>query len=170
MNQGLSPTAVRILRFSIDRSGNDGLRYEDYLEGLITIFAGVTVSQLSSALRELEGRRFIKSDPEGTPNRRIRVTPLGREAADHICNRCGRVATFIAQYGRYYCYRCAKYIDPITQPPAPAPTAAVPANTSPAPVVPPQQPAARTCPVCRRPLAYLSKYGRYYCYTCSEYR
>ncbi len=76
----LSPVAEKVLKFSIERAGDDGLRYEDYMEGLGTVLSGITISQLSIALHQLETKGFLHPDPHGTPNRKIRVTPLGRQA------------------------------------------------------------------------------------------
>jgi len=76
----LSPVAERVLKFSIERAGDDGLRYEDYMEGLGTILSGITISQLSIALHQLETKGLLHPDPHGTPNRKIRVTPAGKQA------------------------------------------------------------------------------------------
>jgi len=34
-----------------------------------------------------------------------------RRAAEKICPYCGKPATWIPQYQRWYCYNCQKYID-----------------------------------------------------------
>jgi hypothetical protein len=82
MDKDLSPITERVLKFSVDRSGADGLRYEDYMEGLSTVLTGITISQLSIALHQLESKGYLHPDPHGTPNRKIRVTPLGRQALE----------------------------------------------------------------------------------------
>jgi type IV secretory pathway VirB10-like protein len=82
MDKDLSPITERVLKFSVDRSGADGLRYEDYMEGLSTVLTGITISQLSIALHQLESKGYLHPDPHGTPNRKIRVTALGRQALE----------------------------------------------------------------------------------------
>ncbi len=68
-----------MLRFSVERSGSDGLRYEDYMQGLTGPLQGIDVNGLSTALHQLEVSGLLLPDPLGTPGRRIRLTPKGRE-------------------------------------------------------------------------------------------
>ncbi|MCL4324437.1 MAG: hypothetical protein M1144_03115 [Candidatus Thermoplasmatota archaeon] len=49
------------------------------MEGLGSVLSGITISQLSIALHQLETKGYLHPDPHGTPNRKIRVTPLGRQ-------------------------------------------------------------------------------------------
>lgn len=89
------------------------------------------------------------------------------------CPRCGRPATYVAQYGRHYCVSCQQYT-PAT--PAAVPTAAperpAVAASMAAPAAPPAAPStsgAATCPQCGRPATYVAQYGRYYCLSCKQY-
>ncbi len=43
-----------------------------------------------------------------------RILPLGRGKSSQerrICPNCGKPATWIPQYGKWYCYNCKQYID-----------------------------------------------------------
>jgi hypothetical protein len=39
----------------------------------------------------------------------VPLPPPGPEALGQFCGICGQPAVFIAQYGRFYCYACARY-------------------------------------------------------------
>lgn len=78
-HDGLSEGAERVLRFSVERSGSDGLRYEDYMQALTGPLRGIDVNGLSTALHQLEMGGLLQPDPLGTPGRRIRLTPKARE-------------------------------------------------------------------------------------------
>jgi len=44
-----------------------------------------------------------------------------------------------------------------------------PSTTPPPPPPPPPATIAQTCPTCRKPLAFIQQYGRWYCYNCKKY-
>lgn len=75
----LTDGAKRVLRFSVEHTGSDGLRYEDYMQGLTGPLQGIDVNGLSTALHQLESTGYLLPDPLGTPGRRIRLTPKARE-------------------------------------------------------------------------------------------
>lgn len=81
MAEPLSPPSQRVLRFSVETSGSDGLRYEDYVSALSGPLKGIDFSALTVALHQLEAGGLVLPDPVGTPNRRYRLTPKGREVS-----------------------------------------------------------------------------------------
>ena len=82
-DNNLSSTALKVLTFTAENGGQDGLRYEDYMKGLSSVLAGITISQLSISLHQLEKNGYLRVDARQgwgrNRDRRIRVTPLGQQ-------------------------------------------------------------------------------------------
>ncbi len=64
--------------------------------------------------------------------------------AEHPCPTCGRELTYIAQYGRYYCYSCQRY----------APAGAKGKNA---------------CPTCGATMRWIDQHRRWWCDSCQRY-
>lgn len=79
------------------------------------------------------------AQPESVVVETARVVPR----IEHPCPTCGRELTFIAQYGRYYCYFCQRYA-PATR-------------------------AKGACPTCGTSMRWIDQHSRWWCDSCQKY-
>lgn len=56
------------------------------------------------------GYMFIKGRKKDTPSEPVRA-PVEPVQANKFCDNCGKPATWIEQYNRWYCYDCEKYLE-----------------------------------------------------------
>jgi len=77
------------------------------------------------------------------PTSTVEATTPRPAKAEHPCPTCGRELTYIAQYKRWYCYRCAAY---------------APALKS-----------KFACPNCGAKLRWIPLYSRWWCDSCRRY-
>jgi ribosomal protein S27AE len=103
--------------------------------------------------------------------------PKAAPAAEmKTCPECHGVLKYVDKYSEWYCYKCKKY--PLRKKKSEEPK---PVVSAPAPVVPEsakapmkepaEEPAkgVKACPKCGKPLKYIEKYERDYCYECKTY-
>lgn len=79
-----------------------------------------------------------------------------------ICPNCGKDASYVPEYNRYYCFSCAKYLetDKKTEEMKPKQTVKKPVSMEKPPYV---------CPKCGEEPMYVDEYQRYFCPSCDEY-
>ncbi len=99
---------------------------------------------------------------------------------DPNCSKCNQPLTWVPQYSKWYCTKCASYTEapaipqPAPQPPSqPSPAQASPAVPPPPPgYYPPPSPTPPpdpNCPTCNKALTYIFQYRQWYCNTCQKY-
>jgi len=81
------------------------------------------------------------------------AAPAAPQAAGEgvICPYCGKPATWIEQYKRWYCYNCGRYVE-----------GAAGAEEA-------GEGEAKVCPYCGKPATWIEQYKRWYCYNCGRY-
>lgn len=102
---------------------------------------------------------------EGDERKPSGAKPADRPAAvspeKPVCPECGKPATWVAQYDRYYCYPCSKYLPKETQNASQTQQRTRKVSS--------QAQSVPKCPDCGRPAKWIAQYSRYYCYPCKKY-
>jgi ribosomal protein S27AE/predicted RNA-binding Zn-ribbon protein involved in translation (DUF1610 family) len=103
--------------------------------------------------------------------------PKAAPAAEmKTCPDCQGALKYVEKYSEWYCYKCKKY--PLRKkkaeepkPSGPKQSDEKPAEPKPAAPAPAHQPETdvKACPKCGKPLKYIEKYQRHYCYECKAY-
>ena len=93
------------------------------------------------------------------------------EAAEPSCPDCSGKIRYIAQYDRWYCDACKKYMDKDYKPGEKKEEAATtpPAEPTPKPEEKKPEPAGDTCPDCSGKIRHIAQYDRWYCDACKKY-
>ena len=109
-------------------------------------------------------------EPKPEPKPEPEPEPAPQAAAEPTCPDCNGKIRHIAQYGRFYCDACKKYMakdfkagEPKAAEPKPEP------KPEPQPEPAPQAAAESTCPDCNGKIRHIAQYDRYYCDACKKY-
>ena len=99
--------------------------------------------------------------------------PKAAPAAEmKTCPECHGALKYVEKYSEWYCYKCKKYPLRKRKTEEPKPAEQKPVEQKPAAVPAPAPSTAKdvkACPKCGKPLKYIEKYQRDYCYECKAY-
>lgn len=116
-----------------------------------------------------------KKEGAPAPEEEKKDEPLAISEAPK-CTTCSKVATWVKEYNRWYCYDCSEYMAKDIPPPAEGDDKTSEAEKEEKPAEEekkeedaPAEAEIPKCTKCQKDSTWVKEYNRWYCYDCSEY-